>query len=145
MISIEQLQINLNWSESRAIYWASLKRNSKDRSFSTYCSLCLVCQHKYGKWFRIQSHKNIHTHQHTSIPQKKLKAFESDAIRTGYYQSIRDIQRGCITNTHHRLCIFLFIICYFRFKFQTEITNLKNCFVRIVENICIDIYQLNGC
>lgn len=52
--------------------------------------------------------ENIRTHTHTHIytnarpsRMEKLKAFESDAIRIEYYQSIRDIQRGCIANTDH--------------------------------------------
>lgn len=89
--------------------------------------------------------------KYTYAPTHVYLTKKAESIWIWCYQNrILSVHSRHSTRLYHKytpqaLYFFLFIICYFRFKFQTEITNLKNCFVRIVKNICIDIYQLNGC
>lgn len=77
--------------------------------------------------------------KYTYAPTHVYLTKKAESIWIWCYQNrILSVHSRHSTRLYHKytpqaLYFFLFIICYFRFKFQTEITNLKNCFVRIVQ------------
>lgn len=93
-------------------------------------ALSFSCQHEHGKYSHAHTHTRKCSHKHITVivqsSTPEAKAFDGDAIRIGYYQSFRDIQSDCITNTAQNLVCFFFLLCSISSGYEFKFFKRKN-------------------